>query len=132
MLPVPTDLECEWSLEYCDEGCGRGSIASTDGEWSIATQQIVDASKRLHRTKGYLRRAAFRRMPQLYRDGYEPGNSTPLFPEYGRMLSGRSFFAPSLALYGPKRGQGRVSWCGGGRPGRCRLDTRKGRAFRQG
>jgi hypothetical protein len=70
MLPVPTDLECEWSLEYCHEGRGGGSIASTDGEWSIATQQIVEASKRLHRTKGYLRRsAAIRGMAQLYRHG---------------------------------------------------------------
>ena len=92
MLPVPTDLECEWSLEYCHEGRGGGRIASTDGEWSIATQQILDASKRLHRTKGYLRRAAFRRMPQLYRDGYEPEIPHRYSQNMGAVLSGRSFF----------------------------------------
>ena len=41
MLPVPTDFEREWSLDHCHERRSGRSLASTDGEWSIAAQRTL-------------------------------------------------------------------------------------------
>ena len=42
MLPVPTNLEFEWSLDRRHERRSGSGNASTDGEWSIAAEKLLE------------------------------------------------------------------------------------------